>query len=167
MNYLLTTVTLAALVLLAPAQAQFLPSPQFCNATQIEGAAEGSVEGRGTFVLTLDVTCQPDAGDTAFPQGTLTLDLELNDPQFEGRLNATLIEGVRTVGRNTPTVYLSGRCDVPDVVGCRFWLFASDNDHLDEGDAPDVVGFVVLDAQGREVAYATAPVRGDISAHSP
>ena len=167
MKYL-TTLTLAALVLSVPAQAQFLPSPQLCNATQIEGTAEGSVEGRGTFALTLDVACQPDAADTAFPQGTLTLDLELNDPQFEGQLNATLIEGVRTVGRNTPTVYLSGRCEMPGIHGCHFWLSVADNDHIDEEGVPDVVSFVALDAQGREVAYISAPTsRSSVSAHSP
>ena len=167
MKRFLIAATLAALVLLTPAQAQFLPSPQLCNATQVEGTAEGSVEGRGTFALTLDVMCQPDGADTAFPQGTLTLELELNDPQFRGPLNAILIESVRTVGRNTPTVYLSGRCEMPGILGCRFWLSVADNDHFNEGDVPDVVNFVALDAQGREVAYLSAPTsRSSVSAQT-
>ena len=44
------------------------------------------------------------------------------------------------------------------MVGCRFWLSLADNDHPNEGDTPDVVSFLVLNAVGDEVAYAAAPV---------
>ncbi len=157
MKYLLPIAL--ALGLFTLAQAQFLPNPQLCNATQVEGSANGEVAERGSFSLALDVTCDPEEADIAFPQGTLSLDIDLNDPHFRGTLNATLIEGVRTIGRNSPTVYLSGRCEVRGVVGCRFWLSVADNDHLDEGDSPDVVSFLVLDANGNEIAYLAAPVR--------
>ena len=85
--------SLTVLGLLATTQAQVLPNLQLCNATEVSGSADGEVIGRGTFSLTLDVTCQPENASTAYPQGTLSLDLNLNDPHFQGTLEATIIEG--------------------------------------------------------------------------
>lgn len=136
--------------------AQFLPSPQLCNPTNVSGSASGRVEGHGHFELTLDITCNPDNKDSAFPQGSLTLFVKTNDPQFEGNLVATTIEGARTIGHVAPMAIVSGQCEVENVRGCRFWLFMADNDH-DKAGTSDTISFLILDSSGREIAYASAP----------
>lgn len=151
--------TVAWLILLGAftlAPAQFLPSPQFCNRSEVTGSAAGHVDKHGRFELTIEVSCQPDTKDGAFPRGDVSLFIELNDPRFRGTLTATVIEGARTIGHVAPMVFVSGQCDLPNVNGCRFWLFLADNDHLD-GDTPDIVGFLVLDSDGSEIAYASGP----------
>lgn len=140
------------------AQAQFLPSPQLCNETDVSGAATGQIDRHGSFDLVVEISCRPDDRDRAFPQGTVSLFIELNDPRFSGQLTATVIEGARTVGRVSPLAFISGQCALADIKGCRFWLFLADNDHAG-GVTPDVVSFIVLDSDGSEVAYASGPAQ--------
>lgn len=154
MNKILLNLTLSSLLSLV--NAQFLPGPQLCNPTNVTGAAQGRVEGHGHFSLILDISCDPDNKDTAFPQGSLSLSVETNDPQFKGDLVATVIEGARTIGHVAPMAIISGQCELKNVRGCRFWLFMADNDH-DKAGTADIISFLILDASGREIAYASAP----------
>jgi hypothetical protein len=148
---------LGTFMTLGVSHAQFLPSPQLCNSSHVEGSANVDIAGRGHFDLQLDVTCDPDNVRQAFPQGSMQLDIRINDPQFRHGITATTIEGIRTVGHVSPMVYISGQCTSEFVRGCRFWLFIADNDHEQPGDTADVVSFLILDADGSEIAYAAAP----------
>lgn len=162
----------AALVSCTAAVAQptpQVPTLQACNLTQVKGSGVARIDRRidasskGIIAIKIDVKCDPAAGD-GYPQiGALTLNFDLSD-SAKGSLTATTIEQLTSTGKHTPTAWLSGRCKLEKIQGCRYWLMIADNHRVkDQGRTTDIVSVLVLDATGRRVVYGTgALVDGEI-----
>jgi hypothetical protein len=69
------------------------------------------------------------------------------------------VEQIDTLGRDTPTLFATGRCSA-DVAekGLRYWLMVCNNRPKSVRDTRDVIGFVIFDRFGVRVAYGTGPV---------
>jgi hypothetical protein len=156
-----TTSTLGAVLLLgaalmasAPAAAQQpqIPTLQVCNGSVVSGFGLVKLSNRfdgthaGIFHIRLRVGCEV----PGYPAGLAELKIDMSDSQIQGLVTSTSIDQLTTTGRDTPTAYLNGRCEASDVKGCRFWLMLANN-----GAEQDAVGFLILDGQGRRVAYGT------------
>ncbi len=168
MKYFILILTLLISGSVALAQQPQIPTLQVCNPTRVYGKGMVKIESRkdvrhnGTFYLYIPkrdpITCDPRTG---YPRGKVIISrLSLSD-SIEGDIISTYIEQVTTTGKHTPTVFIKGRCVVKgrkSVPGCRFWLMIADN-HNARGKRPqDVVSFLVFDASGRRISYATAPL---------
>ena len=114
----------------------------------------------GTFSLQIDLRCSPEG--EPYPAGGGSLNSDLTD-SLKGSISLNVFEQVTTTGEVTPTAYMNGRCDAEGIRGCRFWLSIADNGTPDRGDTSDVIGFVVLDGNGKRIAYGTGPLmEGDL-----
>lgn len=156
-------ISLGAMVttgMLASASAQSVPQAQIptlqpCNRTSIQGAGTVKLDSRGgSFTFKISVNCT-----TAYPDGTVSLDLNLTD-SFKGPIGSNQLDQVTSAGRDGPVAWVSGRCRAGDVVGCRFWLMLADNPKDKLG---DTIGFLVLDGAGKRVAHGAGQLDdGDI-----
>jgi hypothetical protein len=146
------------------AQQPQIPTVQVCNGSRVEGGGMVKLDRRsdaqhqGTFQLKVLVKC----GVPGYPAGGFDLKVDMSDSLVQGIIRATTVEQLTSTGKHTPAAYLNGRCDAEGVKGCRYWLMLSDNGK--PGDRPpDVIGFLVLNGDGKRVAYGTGPlVDGDI-----
>jgi hypothetical protein len=114
--------------------------------------------------FTVSGTLQFNPVTDAYPSGNLTIKVDLTDSET-AEFKTTSIEQLDTTGRDTPTVYASGRC-LADIKqkGCRYWIMLVDNKRPNEEGVPDVISFLIFDRTGKRVAYGTGPVlKGDVT----
>jgi hypothetical protein len=157
------------------AQTPQIPTLQVCNGTKANGIATIVLSARkdavhsGKFEIRTDgLGCDPVKGD-GFPGGSLSMTFDLSDGSIAD-MKATTIEQMTTTGKHTPTMYLNGRCTAhaPGALSagipCHYWVILADNKPATAtSGTPDVVGFLVVDKQGKRLNYGTGPVReGDI-----
>jgi hypothetical protein len=156
------------------AKAQQLPVPQvkICHEQSVDGKMKGSMPSRkdashtGDFEVTVDARCQ---------QGIVNVNnLEINatnltDTAVKGTIYARELAQLTSIGKAaTPTVFISAPCksSVPaDAPGCRLWIMFVDNGSFNDNNNPnpDLVSFIVVDDNGRRLAYGTGAVTlGDI-----
>ena len=150
------------------AQQPQIPTCQVCNPTEVKGNAYVKIASRsdathnGSFSITIEAKCTP----PGYPLLTsLTIVVDMTDSIVTGPIVCTTINQMTSTGKDSPTVYLNGRCKAEKLRGGRFWLMIADNQHQTEpaNGTPDVVGFLVMDGFGKRVAYGTGPVvEGDI-----
>jgi len=87
----------------------------------------------------------------------------MNDSSAGGAITAVTFEQVTSIGKYSPTAYISGRCKAEKISGCRYWVMFADNKALEKDGTPDIIGFLVIDGAGHRFAYGTGPViKGDI-----
>jgi hypothetical protein len=144
-----------------------IPNIFLNNLTKLEGRATVFIDARqgltsGTFTISIAASCAP----PDYPSGQVEMQINMNDSSIVYFRNTT-VEALSSTGKYTPTAYIMGRCDVESVNeayrGCHYWITLADNGYLDENKTPDIVGFLVLDGNGKRIAYGTGPVvRGDI-----
>ena len=171
-HFSLITVCLVALTGM-PAQAlqPQIPTLQVCNQSAVSGQAVVEIKSRaswpysGTFFLGIEVKCSP----ANYPQlGVIDWRIDMSDSTLQGSVKATTLEQITSTGKHSPTSYMSGRCQAEPspngvvIQGCRYWLMLADNSRALDG-TPDVIGFLIMDGNGKRVAYGTGPiVKGDI-----
>jgi hypothetical protein len=117
----------------------------------------------GTFRIKIAISFDPAAND--YPTGSIRLQVELND-SVKGIYTSTSIETINSLGRVTPTLFVTGRCRVETdiklkspIVGCKYWLMVADNKSPnDKQGSPDIVSFVIHDRLGKRIAYGTGQV---------
>lgn len=145
-----------------------IPTLQVCSPMKVEGEAKVEMTGRGlapgipgVFHVNIGVHLDP-ADPDGYAEGWLKIYAEMSDTaQDEMVIYGVTFDQVTRVGKHTPTAYLSGRCEVPGYLGCRFWMMVADNGP--GWRTPDVIGFLVFDGKGMRLAYGTGPVvDGDI-----
>jgi len=121
---------------------------------------------------------EPPAG---YPVGGFEMEIDMNDSAIQEPVASISIEQVTTTGRRTPTLFLNGRCKAekhfnhqgkpihPEPAkGCRFWMMIANNKTEDEPQTHDVVSFLIMDGQGKRMAYGTGPVlKGDFEVAPP
>lgn len=151
-----------------------IPNLHTSNRTQAKANAEVFVLARkdaahaGIFRVKGSLKFDP-AADIYPTASGLTFDVDLSD-SAKGLFIVKTVEQLDSLGKHTPTVYATGRCDAdvdPKAVGCRYWLMMADNKKgdrkLKDADTPDVISLLVYDRNGKRVAYGTGPVaRGDV-----
>jgi hypothetical protein len=159
------------------AQQVQIPTLQVCNNTRVQGTGLVRIARRtdslsaGTFRVSTNLNCNPKG--VGYPEGTLSMsDISMSDSaDIKGAISMS-VEQITTTGKQSPTVYLNGRCKAPttsgkNIPGCRFWMMIADNKQANQKGTPDIVGFLVFDGTGRRVAYGTGPVeQGDITVGS-
>lgn len=119
----------------------------------------------GKFTVRLKLSYDP--ATDAYPTGAVEFEVDLTD-SLQCHVVATTVEQVTSFGKHTPTVMVSGRCDVKPhgkdhpPSGCRYWVLLADNTKDPSADplknTPDVVSFFVEDKLGKRIAYGTGPV---------
>ena len=142
-----------------------IPSLQVCNATKLSANTFVIIDTRagapytGFFSLRGNLYCNPAAG-TVYPTGVLGIyGISMNDSTIQGDVTFTTFEQVTSGGKYTPTLWVSGRCRAVGVRGCHYWLMAVDNvPGAPLGKTFDVVSFLILDENGKRVAYGTGNV---------
>ncbi len=173
MKHILTALAVVFSPDIALAQIVHIPTVQSCNIGHAQGSANVFLHKRqdinhaGTIDITVaDVGCDTVSGD-GHPTGTISMRFSLSDSSIAD-MQVTLIEQMTTVGKHTPTTYLSGRCTANGgTIPCHFWLMLADNRIPQLPGTADVVGVLVLDKKGNTLTYGTGPVRtGDISVTS-
>ena len=160
------------------AQQPQIPTLQVCNQTRVYGKGLVKIISRkdalhnGTFTVYIDqrnpIICSSVSG---YPRGKIIIhNINMSDSLIQGAVISTYIEQVTTTGKHTPTVYIKGRCMIKSRVqrkikGCRFWIMIADNKRKDtRKGTPDIVSFLVFDANGKRIAYGTGPVvKGDLN----
>lgn len=153
-----------------------IPTLQVCNKTLLDSPdATVNIQNRaGGFTLKGNLLCDP-FGNTPYPAGALGLfDVNMNDQIVPAGADIvfTTFEQVTSTGRRSPTMWVSGRCEVrknnevlPNFPGCHYWLMAADNTNPlgNNGKTPDIVSFLVFGKLGKRIAYGTGPVvEGDL-----
>ena len=152
-----------------------IPSLQVCNATKLSANnAVVIIDTRagapltGFFSLRGSLSCDPAAG-VVYPTGALGIfGISMNDSSIQGDVTFTAFEQVTSGGKATPTLWVNGRCKAANVRGCHYWLMAVDNVRGHPvGKTFDVVSFLILDQNGKRVAYGTGNVvDGDLTISS-
>ena len=156
-----------------------VPNLHVSTQSKVKGDGEVFLQNRvdgtsaGTFTIRLNVTFNT-GGTDLYPSGPLVIITKLSDG-IDGTFSATSIETINSFGKHTPTVALTGRCDVapsehvPAPKGCRFWVLIANNKRANpppghaQTPTPDIVSFVITDKDGNRVNYGTGPLRsGDI-----
>lgn len=149
----------------AIAQQIQIPSLQVCNDTKLSANAFVIIETRkspplnGFFSLRGKLECDP-TGGVFYPAGTLGLfGISMNDSHIQGDVTFTTFDQVTSGGKVTPTAWVSGKCKAANVRGCHYWLMAVNNvPGNPTGKTYDVVSFMILDENGKRVAYGTGNV---------
>lgn len=149
------------------AQQVQIPTLQVCNQSKLGGkatvfiAARKDISHSGTFTVSGRIACS----SPGYPVGNLAITgISMSDSSIQGTVTVTSLEQVTSTGKDTPTLYLNGRCKAERIEGCRFWMMVADNKNANEKVTPDIISFLVLDGKGNRMAYGTGPVmRGDMS----
>lgn len=149
----------------AAAQQIQIPTLQVCNDTKLSANAFVIIDTRksppltGAFSLRGKLECAPTAG-VVYPTGTLGIfGISMNDSHIQGDVTFTTFDQVTSGGKATPTMWVSGQCKAANVRGCHYWLMAVDNvKGKPVGKTFDVVSFLILDENGKRVAYGTGNV---------
>jgi hypothetical protein len=176
LSYILHPVMISYMVLgelaVVKAQQVQIPTLQVCNQTEVNGTGIVEIDRRqdakskGFFSVSTNLSC---SSKTGYPTGTLTINtLSMNDSVVNGPITEMSVEQITTTGKYTPTAYLNGRCKAKDasgknITGCKFWMMIADNNQTNPKGTADIVGFLVVDASGKRIAYGTGPLSsGDI-----
>lgn len=139
-----------------------IPNIFLNNLTKLEGEAAVFIDARqgltsGTFTISIAASCAP----PDYPSGQVEMKIDMNDSSIV-YFRSTTVEALSSTGKYTPTAYIMGRCDVESANevyrGCHYWITLADNGNEDENETPDIVGFLVLDGNGKRIAYGTGPV---------
>jgi hypothetical protein len=167
----------AAMWTATPAFAQQIqiPSSQVCNLTKLSANnaivivdTRAAAPLTGFFALRGSLSCDPAAGGV-YPTGTLGIfGISMTDSSIQGDVVFTTFEQLTSGGKATPTLWMNGRCKAANVRGCHYWLMAVDNvkGHPVRR-TYDVVSFLILDQNGKRVAYGTGNVvDGDLTISS-
>jgi hypothetical protein len=147
-----------------------LSIPSFHVSTQ--GKAKGrasvfiksrqSVVNSGTFTLSITTPLEFSLPATPYPIGGFSIKADLIDGVV-GLYNSTTIDLINVYGKVNPTLFITGRCTGPQLIGGSYWLMLVNNKINDPNGTPDIVGFAIHDAGGNRVCYGTGPVKeGDI-----
>jgi hypothetical protein len=158
----------AAMWTATPAFAQQIqiPSLQVCNLTKLSAKnaivivdTRAAAPLTGFFALRGTLSCDPAAG-VLYPTGTLGIfGISMTDSSIQGDVIFTTFEQLTSGGKVTPTLWMNGRCRAANVRGCHYWLMAVDNVRGHPvGRTYDVVSFLILDQNGKRVAYGTGNV---------
>lgn len=144
-----------------------IPNIFLNNATKLKGEAAVFIDARqgltsGTFIISIAALSSP----PDYPSGQVEMKIDMDDSSIV-YFRSTTVEALSSTGKSTPTAYIMGRCEVESANevfrGCHYWITLADNGNEDENETPDVVGFLVLDGNGKRIAYGTGPVvKGDI-----
>jgi len=181
-KYISHTLLLLAVTLLLSIQAQAqtqIPSLQVCNSAAVKGDGSVFIPKRidvgtaktGTFDVRVSISCSPLTQN--YGVGSIGFhNISLDDSLVSTAVVSTSIDQITTTGRETPTIYITGRCKVeaPSTIdnkrfeGCKFWAMIADNfDPTGAQDSsPDIVSFLVFNGQGQRISYGTGPLKGDI-----
>ena len=101
---------------------------------------------------------------------TLLMKIDLTE-SLKCSVTGKTVEQVSSEGKHSPTVYLTGRCNVDPLEStnlptkaCRYWLLmASNKPSASAQGTPDIVSFLIYNCDGTRIAYGTGPlVSGDI-----
>lgn len=180
-KYILHTLLLLVVTLLLSfnvlAQTQ-IPSLQVCNSAAVKGDGSIFIPKRidaglakaGTFDVRVDISCN---NTQNYGVGSIGFyNISLDDSLVSTAIESTSIDQITTTGRETPTIYITGRCKVEPVstvdntrfAGCKFWAMIADNyDPAGvQQSSPDIVSFLVFNGKGERISYGTGPLRGDI-----
>jgi len=149
-----------------------IPNLFISNRSAIEGKATVEILRRkdavhaGMFAVRANLSFDPSVDP--YPVGSLDIKVDLTD-SVKGTVIAKTVEEINSMGKHTPTLFATGRCDFRPaehaevLPGCRYWIVFADNRRADEG-TPDVIGFLVYDRNGKRIAYGTGPVKtGDVT----
>jgi hypothetical protein len=142
-----------------------IPTLQVCNISGINGSGLVKIKSRsdaqhsGTFAIGIDSNNPVKCAPPGYPTGSIVLKIDMSDSIVNGQVTLVSIEQITVTGKHTPTAYLNGRCKAENAPGCRFWLSITDNGKLPENQ--DVVGFLIMDGNGKRVAYGTGPLVKD------
>ena len=143
-----------------------LPTLQVSNKTDVSGKGRVEIYDRGrtdanpfgSFKIGIEAHCDP----PDYPEGSLKMSIDLSDG-FMGVVESKTFYQLTSMGKHTPTAFLSGTCNVSGYKGCRFWLMIANNKGKPEDKTPDIISFLIMDGKGNRVAYGTGPVvEGDI-----
>lgn len=152
----------------ARAQMPQIPTLQTCTKDAAVSSKEATVriDSRagggfsGEFTLYLRLSCD---AKTGYPTGTVKFDIDMTDSVIKGDVASTAVHQLAATGELTPTAYASGWCEAEKILGCRFWLMVADNNASGKTKDQDIASFLILDADGKRMAYGTGPVvSGDI-----
>ncbi len=145
-----------------------IPNLHVSSAGTAKGTADVFIFSRndagysGVFKTIIDVSFNPAVNDYPVLVG-LSIQSDLSH-SVKAVFTATTIELINSMGKYSPTIYLTGRCKVQlnekikMPKGCKYWLMISDNTIGGIG-TPGVVGFTIIDNLGNLVAHGTGPVR--------
>ncbi len=156
-----------------------IPSLQLASKVRVQGQGQVAIPSRsaagiaGTFNIVVDVSFDPAVNDYPVLNVLRIEAIRLTD-SVQGTAVATGLYQLTSIGKATPTAWISGRCNfdpsgavpAPGMRGCLFWLLIANNrgpgTPLPAG-PPDVISFVILDKTGTQFAYATGPLtQGDV-----
>jgi hypothetical protein len=142
-----------------------IPTIQLSNWTTGEGSGTVRILGRGNpagdFFVKLDVKFRP--VDDPYPHGKIRITVNLTD-SMKGTATSTHLHQLASIGHDTPTLFVSGRCGFDPSehkrapIGCQFWMLIANNGLREKREQPDVISFLILDRSGARVAYGTGPV---------
>jgi hypothetical protein len=149
-----------------------IPGSYVSNKSRARGGVEVKIDSRtdilhnGIFNIELNVVFDPTAD--RYPTGRVVITTDLSD-SLKGTFTARTIEYINTYGKHNPTIFMVGRCSVvlnetgTPPRACRYWLMIANNKQPNQGQSPDVAGFLITDSSGTRLAYGTGPAsRGDI-----
>ena len=91
-----------------------VPDLHVSNVTKAKGKATVKILSRqdaihqGIFLVNLDLAFNPTID--AYPGGMLEIEIDLSD-SLRGKATATTVEQIGSLGKHTPTMFVTGRCD--------------------------------------------------------
>ena len=158
------TVMSCTFTLVFAQQMAHIPTLQACNKTKVGGKAVVKIKSRevipgepGSFKIKIDVHCSA----PQYPEGKVYLSILLSDCLFKGDVESTTLYQLSSMGKHSPTAFLSGSCKVNGFKGCKFWLMIADNG------TEDIISFLIIDGDGRRLAHGTGlVVEGNVEVHS-
>lgn len=150
-----------------------VPNLHVSTESKVEGSAAVFIQSRkiadrtGIFKVKVNVKFDPASDD--YPTGTIKIAVDLYD-SLKAVFTSTSIELINSFGKYNPTIIFTGRCKVAqqkqkkEPKGCKYWVIIANNKRADQQGTPDIVGFVITDRTGSQVAYGTGPVKeGDLA----
>jgi hypothetical protein len=160
-------VTLVSSITHLSAQQPQIPNIFLNNESKVEGKATVHIDQRmdlfhsGDFTVVIGASCTP----PAYPAGSVKMEINMSDSSIV-YFESTTIEAISSTGKHTPTVFLMGKCVVKSentrLEGCHYWIKLANNGEGEKG-TPDIISFLVLDGNGKRIAYGSGPVKyGDI-----
>lgn len=147
-----------------------IPNVFLNNKTLLKGSGMVHIAARadmlhgGNFYIRTSASSAP----PSYPAGIVSMKIDMSDSLIT-YFESTTVEELSSTGKHTPTAYMAGKCKVESdnerpFEGCRYWVLLSDNLRgMSERGTPDIVSFLVVDGNGKRLAYGTGPVvEGDV-----
>jgi hypothetical protein len=151
----------------------FVPDMHTSSQSGVKGKGTIKIDQRadgahlGSVSISVDISYSP---PNQYPVlNDLQMDINLSDSLICS-VKASTVEQISSVGKHTPTVYLTGRCGIKagerttlPTKACRYWLLIANNKPPEKRMTPDIISFLVYNCNGTVIAYGTGPlVDGDI-----